>query len=130
MHVRASLRIVMKENLLVLLSKDFAIDIINLCMNINSKNVLINQLLRCGTSIGANIHEGNYAASRADFINKFQIALKECYETDYWLSIFKETKIISSEEYDDLFAKCSKIRKLLISSITTAKSRAEKNKSN
>lgn len=120
----------MKENLLVSLSKEFAIDIINLCLNINNKNILINQLLRCGTSIGANIHEGNYAASRADFINKFQIALKECYETDYWLSIFKETKIISSEEYGDLFAKCSKIRKLLISSITTAKSRDEKNKSN
>lgn len=116
----------MKENLLVSLSKEFAIDIINLCLNINSKSILINQLLRCGTSIGANIHEGNYAASRADFINKFQIALKECYETDYWLSIFKETKIISSEEYGDLFAKCSKIRKLLISSITTAKSRDEK----
>ena len=115
----------MKENLLVSLSKEFAIDIINLCLNIKNKNVLINQLMRCGTSIGANIHEGNYAASRADFINKFQIALKECYETDYWLDIFKETKIISSEEYNDLFAKCSKIRKLLISSITTAKSRAE-----
>ena len=111
----------MKENLLVILSKEFAIDIINLCLNIKNKNVLINQLLRCGTSIGANIHEGNYAASRADFINKFQIALKECYETDYWLDIFKETKIITIEEYNDLFAKCSKIRKMLISSITTAK---------
>lgn len=116
----------MKENLLVSLSKEFAIDIINLCLNIKNKNVLVNQLMRCGTSIGANIHEGNYAASRADFINKFQIALKECYETDYWLDIFRETKIITNEEYNSLFAKCSKIRKLLISSITTAKSRAEK----
>lgn len=111
----------MKENLLVSLSKQFAIDIINLCLKLKDRNVLINQLLRSGTSIGANIHEGNYAASRADFINKFQIALKECYETDYWLDIFKETKIISVDEHDDLIAKCSKIRTILIASITTAK---------
>ena len=95
----------MKENTLIQLSKNFAVDIINLCSNIkdNKKgNVLINQLLRSGTSIGANIHEGNYASSRADFINKFQIALKECYETDYWLSIFKDSHIITEEEYNML----------------------------
>ena len=84
-------------------------------------NVLLNQVLRSGTSIGANIHEANYAASKADFINKFQIALKECYETDYWLGLFKDTHMITEEEYKDMFAKCSKIRKLLIASITTAK---------
>ncbi len=114
----------MKENLLVDLSKQFAVDIVNLCSNIKENrknNVLINQMLRSGTSIGANIHEANYASSRADFINKLQIALKECYETDYWLSIFKETNIITEKEYTDMFGKCSKIRKLLISSITTAK---------
>ncbi len=90
----------MKENVLITLSKQFAVDIINLCTNIkeNKKgNVLINQLLRSGTSIGANIHEANYAVSRADFINKFQIALKECYESYYWLDIFKEAKIITED---------------------------------
>lgn len=114
----------MKENALIDLSKTFAVDIINLCTSIkeNQKsNVLLNQLLRSGTSIGANIHEANYASSKADFINKFQIALKECYETDYWLGLFKETCMITEAEYADMFAKCSKIRKLLISSITTAK---------
>lgn len=114
----------MKENLLVDLSKQFAVNIINLCSNIKENrksNVLLNQLLRSGTSIGANIHEANYASSKADFINKMQIALKECYETDYWLSIFKETNIITENEYKDMFAKCSKIRKILVSSITTAK---------
>jgi len=50
--------------------------------------------MRSGTSIGANIHEGNYAASKADFINKFQIALKECYETEYWLDVFCQSGII------------------------------------
>lgn len=114
----------MKDNSLIQLSKSFAVDIINLCSDIkdNKKgNVLINQLLRSGTSIGANIHEGNYASSRADFINKFQIALKECYETDYWLSIFKDSQIITHTEYSEMFAKCSKLRKMLIASITTAK---------
>lgn len=114
----------MKENVLIDLSKQFAVDIVNLCMEIKEhkkSNVLLNQLLRSGTSIGANIHEANYASSKADFINKFQIALKECYETDYWLDLFKETHIITDAEYADLFAKCSKLRKLLIASITTAK---------
>ena len=114
----------MKENKLVDLSKQFAVDIVNLCTEIKETrkgNVLLNQLLRSGTSIGANNHEANYASSKADFINKFQIALKECYESDYWLELFKDTKMITEEEYEDMFDKCSKIRRLLIASITTAK---------
>lgn len=116
----------MRENLLIDLSKQFAVDIVNLCAEIKEhkkSNVLLNQLLRSGTSIGANIHEANYAVSKADFINKFQIALKECYETDYWLGLFKDTYIVTADEYADMFEKCSKIRKLLISSITTAKNK-------
>ena len=116
----------MKENKLVDLSKQFAVDIINLCTEIKENrrsNVLLNQLLRSGTSIGANIHEANYAASKADFINKFQIALKECYESDYWLGLFKDTKMITEYEYYDMYEKCSKIRRLLIASVTTAKTK-------
>lgn len=118
----------MKENPLIDLSKQFAVDVVNLCAEIKEhrkSNVLLNQLLRSGTSIGANIHEANYASSKADFINKFQIALKECYETDYWLGLFKDTNMITIREYDEMFAQCSKIRKLLIASITTAKSNQE-----
>ena len=121
----STLEFMMKDNFLVDLSKQFAVNIVNLCTDIKENrrsNVLLNQVLRSGTSIGANIHEANYAASKADFINKFQIALKECYETDYWLGLFKDTHMITEEEYKDMFAKCSKIRKLLIASITTAKS--------
>ena len=118
----------MKQNLLVDLSRQFAVDVVNLCTGIKEHrkgNVLLNQLLRSGTSIGANIHEANYASSKADFINKFQIALKECYETEYWLGLFKDTNMITESEYAALFAPCSKIRRLLIASITTAKNKKE-----
>ena len=111
----------MAENKLADMSTEFAIQILKLTDGIKGHYSLSNQLERSGTSIGANIHEANYAASKADFINKFQIALKECYETDYWLGLFKDTHMITEEEYNDMFAKCSKIRKLLIASITTAK---------
>ena len=114
----------MKENALIELSKQFAVDIVNLCTDIKEhrkSNILLNQLLRSGTSIGANIHEANYASSKADFINKLQIALKECYETDYWLGLFKDTHMITNQEYEVMFSQCSKIRVLLITSINTAK---------
>ena len=78
-------------------------------------------MLRSGTSIGANIHEANYASSKADFINKFQIALKECYETDYWLDVFHDSSLLSDEQYKETTVHCNKIRKLLIASINTAK---------
>ncbi len=114
----------MAENQLITQSKQFAVDMIRLCDTLKTRGkatAIINQLLRSGTSIGANIHEANYASSKADFINKFQIALKECYETDYWLGIFHDADILTAEEYEMAFSKCSKIRKLLIASITTAK---------
>ena len=120
----------MADNQLVILSKSFAVVIINLCEKLRERKkatAIINQLLRSGTSIGANIHEANYASSKADFINKFQIALKECYETEYWLDIFHDAGIITDEEYADMYAQCSKIRKLLIASITTAKKNTQQN---
>ena len=118
----------MADNQLVILSKTFAVDIIGLCESLRERRkatAILNQLLRSGTSIGANIHEANYASSKADFINKFQIALKECYETDYWLEIFHDSKVLSDEEYSNMFSQCSKLRKRLIASITTAKKNAD-----
>ena len=79
------------------------------------------QILRSGTSIGANIHEANYAASRADFINKLQIALKECYETEYWIEIAQKASIISCDVAKTVLHDCGSIRRMLISSINTAK---------
>ena len=114
----------MEENKLVLLSKEFSVDLIkqiNKMKENKTSSVLTNQLLRSGTSIGANIHEGNYASSRADFINKFQIALKECFETEYWLEIFYCSDIIEKQDYELLIRKCSTIRFLLSKSINTAK---------
>ena len=114
----------MKENFLVDLSKQFAVDIVNLCTDIKENrksNVLLNQLLRSGTSIGANIHEANYAASKADFINKLQIALKECYETEYWIKIAQKADIISDEIAKTALDDCGSIRRMLISSINTGK---------
>ena len=112
----------MTDNILVDLSMDFSVSIVNMCDSIKGKSALTNQILRSGTSIGANIHEANYAHSRADFISKMQIALKECYETEYWLKLFVKTSIIADEEYNRLRNDCGKIRKILISSINTAKS--------
>ena len=85
--------------------------------------VLLNQLLRSGTSVGANIREANYAASRADFINKLQIALKECYESEYWLELLNETQIANKVQYEQIYKECRRIRAILISAIKTAKSK-------
>ena len=80
-----------------------------------------NQILKSGTSIGANIHEANYAQSKADFVSKFQIALKECYETEYWLEILFKVHAIDESVYKNLNNKCGTIRRKLIASIKTAK---------
>ena len=102
-------------------SKDFALSIIKVCNTVKKtrkESVLSNQLLRSGTSIGANVREAFYAHSRADFIAKLQIALKECSESEYWLEL-----LIESGYYDDttILAQCIEVKKLLVSSINTAK---------
>ena len=76
------------------LSVDFSVKIIKLCENIKGHYSLTNQLERSGTSIGANIREANYAQSKNDFISKLQIALKECYETEYWLELFAKSELL------------------------------------
>ena len=120
-HFMFSLEVIMSKNILVDLSMDFSVDIVNTCDRIKSKAALTNQLLRSGTSVGANIHEANYAQSKADFVSKLQIALKECYESEYWLELFAKTNIIDAELYSKLKNDCGKIRKILISAINTTK---------
>ena len=103
------------------LSTDFAVKIIKLCETIKGHYSLINQLERSATSIGANIHEANYAHGKPDFIAKLQIALKECYETEYWLELFVKSDILNRETAVDLYNQCGTIRRILIASINTAK---------
>jgi four helix bundle protein len=89
----------------------------------NSKyeTVMSRQLLRSGTSIGANIHEADYAVSKPDFIAKMQLALKECYETEYWLKLLLETGYLMSEEHRALLSECAELRRMLTATCKTAK---------
>ena len=116
----------MKENKLIDLSTDFAVNIIKLCEEIKGHYSIVNQLERSATSIGANIREANYAQSKPDFISKLQIALKECYETEYWLELFVKSDIIEKEMLNGLDNQCGTIRRILISSINTAKANSTK----
>lgn len=100
---------------------DFAVNVLKLCDGIKGHYSIKNQLERSATSIGANIHEANYAQSKADFIAKLQIALKECYETEYWLELFIKSDLIESESAKSICADCGTIRRILISSVKTAK---------
>ena len=105
-------------------SKDFAKEIVFLCKEVKSnhkESVLTNQLLRSGTSIGANIYEAQYAQGTKDFISKFEIALKECYESEYWLELLYETGYIDSEKHRSMQSRCGAIRRMLISTVRTIK---------
>ena len=109
-------------------SKEFAKGIVFLCRNMkleHKETVLINQLLRSGTSIGANIHEAQYAQGTKDFISKLEIAQKECYETEYWLELLFETGCIEESSYRSIQNDCGAIRRMLISSLKTIKSKQE-----
>lgn len=105
---------------------DFAIAVSDICDEIKGCSIFVNQLLRCSSSIGANIHEAKYAQSRADFINKLEIALKESAETEYWLELLYRKKRLAPETFSMLKNRCGSIRRKLIASVTTAKANAVK----
>ena len=115
----------MKENKLVDLSVDFAVRIIELVRLLKAKkeSIISNQIGRSGTSIGANISEAQYAQSKADFISKFEIALKESNETSYWLKLLYKTNYIEEDYYKLLDGLCTNIRVLLIASCKTIKNK-------
>ena len=115
----------MAENKLADMSTEFAIQILKLTENIKGHYSLSNQLERSGTSIGANVREAKYAHSRPDFIAKLQIALKECYEAEYWLELFVKSNILNRETAVELYNQCGTIRRMLIASINTAKENAK-----
>ena len=111
----------MAESALMVKSKAFALEVIRACRILREarcESALINQFLRSGTSIGANIHEAFYAQGKTDFIAKLHIALKECSETEYWLELLIESGYYSDRTVLD---KCTEIKRILISSLNTAK---------
>ena len=118
------IRDIMADSPLLSKSKAFALEIIRVCNEVKStkrESVLTNQLIRSGTSIGANIREAFYGHSRADFISKLQIALKECSESEYWLEL-----LIESGYYADkaVLEHCIELKRLLIASLNTAKAKS------
>ena len=100
---------------------ELTVEVAEICETISGRTVFKNQLIRSCSSIGANAHEAKYAQSKADFINKMEIALKECYETEYWLEVLYRVKELSEEQYKYLSSKSGSIRRKIISSVTTAK---------
>ncbi len=114
----------MKASELRTRAKETALKIIAVCDTVDTRKgrgVLVNQITRSVTSIGANIHEANYASSKADFINKLHIALKECIETEYWVEMLVGSNCIKEEISKELLQECGVIRRMLVKSINTAK---------
>lgn len=111
----------MNEKTIKELAVEITVELTAVCDDIKGRSVFTNQLLRSCSSIGANAHEAKYAQSKADFINKMEIALKECYETEYWLEILFRISAIDDVVYKKFNNKCGTIRRKLIASITTVK---------
>lgn len=117
----------MPENKLLDLSFKFAVTIVNLVDSVTAPKsfYMTDQLARAGTSVGANIHEAQYAQSKKDFVAKLEIALKESNETSYWLKLMYETKRIDTATYQYAEKLCGNIRRLLIAFCKRAKENAK-----
>ena len=114
-----------KENIIVSKSYSFALDIIGLYKFLIEKKefVMSKQILRSGTSIGANIHEAVASESKKDFVHRLAIALKETRETSYWLRLLKDSNYITTEQFTKLDNECNEITRILNSIILTTKER-------
>ena len=114
----------MKENALIEKSVVFAVRIIKLnkyLIKTKKETIISKQIVRSGTSIGANINEANYGQSKADFSSKLHIALKETAETEYWLRLLMLSEYITADMGDSILQDCMEIKRILIASINTAK---------
>jgi len=113
-----------KENILIDKSIAFASRIIKLhqyLIKTKKETIISKQIVRSGTSIGANINEANYGQSKADFISKMHIALKETAETEYWIKLLTMSEYITGDMGSSLLSDCLEIKRVLIASINTAK---------
>lgn len=114
----------MKENIIKSKSFNFAVDIVSLYKSLiahNKEFVMSKQLLKSGTSIGANIREAEFAVSKPDFINKMTISLKEANETDYWLDLLNKTAYINDVDYNRYKHQIQEILKILVSIVKSSK---------
>ncbi len=114
----------MADSVLRTKSKEFAKNIVCLCRKMKQNGVeavLVNQLLRAGTSVGANVHEAQYAQGTKDFISKFEIALKECNESEYWIELIYETSGRTEDDFKVFKGTCIDLRRMLVASVKTRK---------
>lgn len=126
--IKICYNIIMKKNILLEDSQTLANEVLQLCDKLSANSIanIIFQLKKSATSVHANIREGNYPQSLADMLSKFQIARKECYETEGWLQILFDNKYLQVEEFKTLRNLAGKIRRLLISSCKTIESKIQK----
>jgi len=112
------------DNAIYTKSFDFSVRIVNLCKHLQSKQkerILSNQILRSGTSIGANVAEAQQAQSKADFISKLNIALKEAAEMDYWLRLLHATEYINDAQFHSIISDCDELESLLVAIVKASK---------
>ena len=124
------MRMGQNENIVQQKSYEFALRVVRLHTYLNNEKkeyIISNQLFRAGTSIGANLAEAKYAQSRADFISKCHIALKESSESSYWISLLHDSDILSDTEYDSISQDLNELLALLTSIVKTSKKSQEKN---
>ena len=111
----------MPRNYLLIYSEQLATEIELLCQNIKAPSNTLFQIRKSSSSIYANIKEANYGQSKGDMVSKFEIALKECYETEYWLELMQKSEIFADDIEKSLLHDCGAIRRMLISSLNTTK---------
>jgi len=119
-----------KESILSEKSLDFAAQTVKFCIHVNKQtkeSIITKQLIRSSTSIGANISEANYGISRADFITKMQIAMKEAAESEYWLKLLYKAEYVTEYDVTNLIDLCKEIERILIATLKTAKGNKEDN---
>ena len=123
----------MKDNVILDKTLDFSVRIVNLCKYLRKEKkeyLMSEQLLRCGTSIGANAHEAHNGQSSRDFLAKMYISFKEAAETEYWLKLLSRTNYLTQEQSKSILADCEEIKKILSAIILTLKTKMKEEKGN
>jgi len=118
----------MKDNVILCKSMDFAVRVVNLYKYLSDEKkeyIMSKQLLRCGTSVGANAHEAVNGQSAKDFISKMHISLKEVGETEYWLTLLTRTNYLDAEQSQSIIYDCIELKRILTAIIKTTKAKID-----